>query len=133
RQAKGVEFLFKKNRIAYHHGTGRLVRGGVAVDGERLGARFVLLASGSRERTLPGLAIDGEVVLTSREALERPALPASVVIVGGGAVGVEFAYIYATFGAKVAVVEMAETLLPGMDADLAAGLAPALPSRGTGV
>src|SRR5205814_9672169 len=108
RQAKGVEFLFKKNRIAYHHGAGRLVRGGVAVDGERLGARFVLLASGSRERTLPGLEIDGEIVLTSREALERPALPASVVIVGGGAVGVEFAYIYATFGAKVVVVVVAE-------------------------
>src|SRR5215470_5214731 len=82
RQAKGVEFLFKKNGIAYHHGVGRLVRGGVAVDGERLGARFVLLASGSCERTLPGLEIDRDVVLTSREALERPALPASVVIVG---------------------------------------------------
>src|SRR5439155_1445731 len=81
RQAKGVEFLFKKNGIAYHHGAGRLERGGVAVDGERLGARFVLLASGSREQTLPGLEIDGEVVLTSREALERPLLPASVVIV----------------------------------------------------
>src|SRR5437762_9983965 len=52
-------------------------------------ARFVLLASGSREQTLPGLEIDGEVVLTSREALERPLLPASVVIVGGGAVGVD--------------------------------------------
>ncbi len=133
RQAKGVEFLFKKNRIAYHHGAGQLVRGGVAVDGARLGGRFVLLASGSRERTLPGLEIDGEVVLTSREALERPALPASVVIVGGGAVGVEFAYLYATFGAKVAVVEMAETLLPGMDADLGRELARAFARQGIDV
>jgi len=133
RQAKGVEFLFKKNGIAYHHGAGRLERGGVAVDGERLGARFVLLASGSREQTLPGLEIDGEVVLTSREALERPLLPASVVIVGGGAVGVEFAYIYATFGAKVTVVEMAETLLPGMDADLGRELARAFARQGIDV
>jgi len=105
----------------------------VAVDGERLGARFVLLASGSREQTLPGLEIDGEVVLTSREALERPLLPASVVIVGGGAVGVEFAYIYATFGAKVTVVEMAETLLPGMDADLGRELARAFARQGIDV
>ncbi len=130
RQAKGVEFLFKKNKIAYHHGVGRLGRGGVVVDGARLGARFVLLASGSCERTLPGLEIDGQVVLTSREALERPVLPASAVIIGGGAVGVEFAYLYATFGAKVTVVEMAETLLPGMDVDLGRELARAFARQG---
>src|SRR5207249_582995 len=58
RQARGVDLLFKKNGIAYHHGVGRLVRGGVTVDGARMGARFVLLATGSRERTLPGLEID---------------------------------------------------------------------------
>ena len=123
RQAKGVDFLFRKNGIAYHHGVGRVVRGGVVVtaDGaapERLDARHVLVATGSRERTLPALAVDGQVVLTSREALETRRLPAAVVVIGGGAVGVEFAYIYRTFGAEVTVVEMAETLLPGMDADL---------------
>ena len=134
RQARGVDLLFKKNGIAYHHGVGRLVRGGgVTVDGARMGARFVLLATGSRERTLPGLEIDGEVVLTSREALERPVLPASVVIVGGGAVGVEFAYVYATFGARVTVVEMEETLLPGMDADLGRELARAFARQGIDV
>jgi len=130
RQAKGVEFLFKKNEIAYRQGVGRLARGGVTVDGERVGARFVLLATGSRERTLPGLEVDGQIVLTSREALERPVLPASAVIVGGGAVGVEFAYLYATFGAKVTVVEMAETLLPGMDVDLGRELARAFARQG---
>jgi dihydrolipoamide dehydrogenase len=127
RQAKGVEFLFKKNGIAYHVGRGRLVQGGVVVttkDGEtRLEAPRVLLATGSVERVLPGMEIDGDVVCTSREALARRALPASVVIIGGGAVGVEFAYAYRSFGAKVAVVEMADQLLPGMDADLGAELA----------
>ena len=123
RQAKGVASLFKKNGIAYQPGVGRLVRGGVAVTADgaapvELGARNVLVATGSRERVLPGLEVDGKVVLTSREALEARQLPPSVAIVGGGAVGVEFAYIYATFGARVTVVEMAETLLPGMDADL---------------
>ena len=127
RQAKGVEFLFKKNKIAFHQGRGRLVKGGVAVQTakgeERLEAKHVILATGSVERILPGMTIDGEVVCTSREALARRALPASVVIIGGGAVGVEFAYAYRSFGARVTVVEMAEQLLPGMDGDLGAELA----------
>ena len=127
RQAKGVEFLFKKNKVAYHQGVGRLERGGVVVTSDgartRLDARHVLLATGSAERTLPGLEVDGDVVMTSREALESRELPGSIVIVGGGAVGVEFAYAYASFGARVTVVEMAETLLPGMDADLGRELA----------
>jgi dihydrolipoamide dehydrogenase len=128
RQAKGVASLFKKNGIAYHQGVGRLVEGGVlvAADGarpERLGARHVLLATGSGERTLPGLEVDGQVVQTSREALEDRRLPSTCLVIGGGAVGVEFAYVYASFGARVTVVEMAETLLPGMDADLGRELA----------
>src|SRR5215813_2374220 len=103
RQAKGVEFLFKKNGIAYRHGVARLVPGGVVVTenggpGERLEARHVLIATGSRERLLPGLAVDGDVVLTSCEALEVSRLPASAVVIGGGAVGVEFAYVWGTFG-----------------------------------
>jgi dihydrolipoamide dehydrogenase len=122
-QAKGVEFLFKKNKVAYHHGTGRMGDGGIIVtnDGgtpERLRAKNLLLATGSRERTLTGLEVDGKVVLTSREALESRELPASVVIIGGGAIGVEFAYVYTSFGAKVTIVEMADSLLPGMDVDL---------------
>src|SRR5215470_19473230 len=122
RQAKGVEFLFRKNNVSYVEGTGRLIRGGVMVtnDGrtDRLAGRHVLLATGSAERTLPGLEVDGALVMTSREALDRRELPTSVVIIGGGAVGVEFAYVYRSFGARVTVVEMAATLLPGMDADL---------------
>jgi dihydrolipoamide dehydrogenase len=135
RQAKGVEFLFKKNRVAYHQGVGRLTRGGILVtaDGsgpERLAARHVLLATGSCEVTLPGLEIDGRVVMTSREALESTELPPSVVVIGGGAVGVEFAYAHASFGARVTLVEMADTLLPGMDADLGRELARAFKRQG---
>jgi dihydrolipoamide dehydrogenase len=123
RQAQGVESLFRKHRIELVQGWGRPVAGGVEVqrDGaksERLAARHVLLATGSRERLPPGLRVDKDVVQTSREALEDPRLPASLIVIGGGAVGVEFAYAYASFGSRVTVVEMAETLLPGMDADL---------------
>src|SRR5262245_55608954 len=112
RQGKGVAFLFRKHQVEYREGTGRLADGGLQVTANGaapvlLRARNVLLATGSRERTLPGLDVDGEVVLTSREALARTDLPPSVVVVGGGAVGVEFAYAWASFGAKVTIVEMA--------------------------
>lgn len=138
RQAKGVEFLFKKNAIAYHQGVGRLTSGGVLVTGDRgsstrLAARNVLVATGSAERTLPGLEVDGKLVLTSREALEARELPASVVVIGGGAVGVEFAYIYASFGARVTVVEMADTLLPEMDVELGRELERTFRRRGVTV
>jgi dihydrolipoamide dehydrogenase len=122
-QAKGVESLFRKHGIALIQGEGTLVTGGVEVvragaEPEMLRAPHVLLATGSRERTLPGLEVDGTVVQTSREALDDPRLPSSLVVIGGGAVGVEFAYAYACFGTSVTVVEMAGTLLPGMDVDL---------------
>jgi dihydrolipoamide dehydrogenase len=127
-QAKGVEHLFKKNGVAYHLGRARLGDRGVIVTDAQgkestLDAPRVLLATGSRERVLPGIEVDGDVVVTSREALEDRRLPESVVVIGGGAIGVELAYVYASFGAKVTVVEMAETLLPGMDADLGRELA----------
>lgn len=135
RQAKGVEFLFKKNGIASVAGRARLAEGGVdvTVEGggaERIAAREVLLATGSRERTLPGLTIDGDVVVTSREFLADRRLPASLVVIGGGAVGVELAYVAASFGAQVTVVEMAETLLPGMDEDLGRELAKSFGRQG---
>jgi dihydrolipoamide dehydrogenase len=127
-QARGVESLFRKHAVTLVQGQAALVADGVEVadDGaapERLRARHVLLATGSRERTLPGLDVDGSVVQTSREALADARLPASVVIIGGGAIGVEFAYAYASFGAQVTVVEMERSLLPGMDVDLGRELA----------
>ncbi len=96
----------------------------------RLDARHVLLATGSGERTLPGLDVDGEVVLTSREALASRRLPASIAILGCGAVGAEFAYAYASFGARVTLVEMASTLVPGMDPEVARELERAFRRQG---
>jgi dihydrolipoamide dehydrogenase len=126
RMARGVASLMKKNRIEVVKGRGRLagptsvaVRG----EGERLvEASHVLLATGSTEWVPPGLEVDGERVMTSREALESRRVPDRLVVIGAGAVGIEFAYVYAMYGAAVTIVEMADQMIPGADADLAAAL-----------
>ena len=123
RLARGVESLFKKNKITWIRGRGRLA-GSRAVDVEgpdaqRVEARHVMLATGSTEWVPDGLAVDGERVLTSREALASRRRPDRLVVVGAGAVGVEFAYVYAMYGAKVTVLEMASQMLPGADPELA--------------
>jgi dihydrolipoamide dehydrogenase len=134
-QARGVEHLFKKAKVDYLLGVATVVRGGVEVqtDGQprrTLRARHVLVATGSAERTLPGLDVDGTIVQTSREALDDRVLPQSLVVIGGGAVGVEMAYVYASFGTRVTVVEMADVLLPGMDVDLGQELGRAFSRQG---
>ena len=123
RLSRGVESLFKKNKITWIRGRGRLA-GPNAVDVEgpdaqRVDARYVMLATGSGELVLPGLEVDGERILTSREALASKRRPDRLVVVGAGAVGVEFAYVYAMYGAKVTVLEMAPQMLPGADAEAA--------------
>ena len=82
----------------------------------------MLLATGSTEWVPPGLEVDGQRVVTSREALEHRRPGERVVVIGAGAVGVEFAYVYAMYGAKVTLLEMAEQMLPGADADVAESL-----------
>jgi dihydrolipoamide dehydrogenase len=123
RLCKGVQSLFKKNAITFVHGRGRLVSPNrVAVAGDDAGeieAANVLLATGSTEWVPPGVAVDGERVLTSREALVSKRMPDSIVIIGAGAVGLEFAYVYAMYGAKVTVIEMAPQVLPGADPEVA--------------
>ncbi len=125
RLAKGVEFLLRKNRIPLLAGTGRLEgKNRVIVETNGQGAQQVeadriLIATGSGERTLPGLEVDGKQILTSREALIDTEIPEAILIIGGGAVGVEFAYIYSVFGSRVTVVEMEKQLLPGIDAEVA--------------
>ena len=125
RLAKGVEFLLKKNRIPLLAGSGRLEGKNRVIieangrEAQQVEAERVLIATGSGERTLPGLEIDGQHILTSREALIDTEIPEAILIIGGGAVGVEFAYIYSVFGSRVTVVEMEQQLLPGIDAEVA--------------
>ncbi|MFN2432956.1 MAG: dihydrolipoyl dehydrogenase [Gemmatimonadota bacterium] len=123
RLSKGVGFLFKKNGIDHYPGRGLLAGAReVQVSGNeggetRLSAKRILLATGTTEGVLPGVEVDGERVLTSRQALVFRRVPESMVIIGGGAVGMEFAYVYHSYGAKVTVVEMMEHVLPFVDED----------------
>jgi dihydrolipoamide dehydrogenase len=122
RLSKGVGFLFKKNGIDHLPGRGSLGgRGEVRVkgsDGETvLRTERAMVAVGTTEIVFPGIEVDGERVLTSRQALEYRRVPASMVIVGGGAVGMEFAYVYHSYGCKVTVVEMLDHVLPFVDED----------------
>jgi dihydrolipoamide dehydrogenase len=125
RLAKGVEYLLRKNRIPLLAGAGRLEgKNRVIIESADKGAQQVeadriLIATGSGERSLPGLEIDGKQILTSREALVDTEIPEAIIIVGGGAVGIEFAYIYGVFGSRVTIVEMENQVLPGIDAEVA--------------
>ena len=113
---RGVEFLFKKNKIDWIKGTARLAgRGKVdIVDGEKqtLQAAEIIIATGSAPRTVPGIEIDGKRIITSDEAIHLPEVPKALVILGSGAVGVEFASIYRRFGSEVTLVELLPRLVP---------------------
>jgi dihydrolipoamide dehydrogenase len=124
RLCKGVESLLRKNKITLLAGRGRLTApGALEVTGVgEVRAERVLLATGSSEWVPPGVQVDGRRVLTSREALESRVVPARIAIIGAGAVGIEFAYVYAMYGSQVTLIEMAEQVLPGADADVAAAL-----------
>jgi dihydrolipoamide dehydrogenase len=110
---KGLQGLVKANKITYVEGEGRLVSPtAVEVAGQRYVGRHILLATGSAPRSLPGLEIDGDRVITSEHALALDRLPASVVVLGGGVIGVEFASVWRSFGAEVTIVEALPHLLP---------------------
>jgi dihydrolipoamide dehydrogenase len=128
RLVRGVNGLMRKNKIEVLPGRGRLTATRevmVTRDGgtENVEAKNVILATGSTELVLPGIQIDGKKVLTSREALESRELPASIAIVGAGAVGLEFAYVYNAYGSQVTIVEMQDQVLPGFDKETADALA----------
>ncbi|MCL4489812.1 MAG: dihydrolipoyl dehydrogenase [Chloroflexi bacterium] len=123
RLVKGVEFLTKKNKIEVVKGEAVLTardRVEVKPAGRTLTARNIIVATGARPISIPGLPIDGQDVITSREALELRNLPSPIVVVGAGPIGMEFAYVYHAYGADVTVVEMLPHLLPREDAEVSA-------------
>lgn len=136
RLTKGVEFLFRKNKIDHIKGEARLgAQGEVLVQGSDrvVTSDNIILATGARARSLPMLPVDGVLVQSSREALEARELPDSVVIVGGGAIGCEFAYLYCAYGVSVTVVEVQSRLLPNEDEEVSKELERSFTHQGINV
>lgn len=127
KHAKGIEFLFKKNKVEWVQGWGRYEGPGkvsVEKDGKKtmIEASNVLLISGSEARSLPGIEPDHKQILTNRSILELPSIPKSLIIVGAGAVGVEFASIYNSFGTEVTILEALPRVVPVEDEEISAEL-----------
>ncbi len=123
--SKGVQFLMKKNKITVIDGTGKLLRGKKVevTDSEgkkkEYAAESIIIATGARARSLPGIPIDGKKIIGYREAMTLKTQPKSMVVIGAGAIGVEFAFFYNSIGTKVTVVEfMEQGLVPREDADV---------------
>jgi dihydrolipoamide dehydrogenase len=134
---KGVEYLFRKHRIAWIKGSARLGGGGdVDVTGDAprsISAREVIVATGSAPRQVPAVTIDREHIITSDQAVGLPRVPASIAIIGGGAVGVEFASIFHRFGSRVILIEVLPAIAANEDAAVSAELMKAFRKRGIDV
>jgi dihydrolipoamide dehydrogenase len=132
---KGVTGLMKKNKIAVHMGSGKLLGGGkLEVTGEKgaetLEAKHIIIATGARARDLPKAKADGKRIWTYRHAMTPSELPSKLLVIGSGAIGIEFASFYNDMGSDVTVVEMMDRVVPVEDADVSAFLEKALKKQG---
>ena len=133
RLTRGIAMLLRKNTVEHVQGTGVLegpndVR--IVESGDKLSTENVIVATGARQLNIPAMPIDRETVITSREALSLRETPKRVVIVGGGATGCEFAYIWRTYGAEVTIVELMPRIVPNEDAEISSALERAFRRQG---
>ena len=116
---KGIEFLFKKNKVDWLKGWGSIPEAGkVRVGDEVHEARHIIIASGSEPASLPGVEVDEKVVVTSTGALELGKVPKKLVVIGAGVIGLELGSVYSRLGAEVTVVEFLDVITPGMDGEI---------------
>lgn len=133
RLVKGIEFLMKKHKVEVVRGTATISapdRVRIAPEDRELRTKHIILATGARPRSIPGVAVDGQKVITSREALELKEVPSPVVIVGASAVGVEFATIFRSYGAEVTLIELLPHLLPREDEEVSLAFEKAMEKAG---
>ncbi len=138
KHAKGIEFLFRKNKVEVLQGWGRwaaphhvqVENAGKTADVE---ATHILFATGSEARSLPGVDFDGKVIVGNRDILKLPQIPKTLVVVGAGAVGVEFASIFRSFGSEVTILEMLPHAVPLEDEEISVELEKAFRKRGIGI
>jgi len=137
--SNGVQYLMKKNRVDVAAGFGRIAGAGLvavkAADGSEttFAAKNILIATGSAPRSLPGIEIDHKVVLSSDSILELTDVPKSLVVIGSGAVGVEFASMFARFGSKVTIIEVLPRIVPVEDEEISRELAASFKRQGIAV
>ena len=124
RMTRGIGFLLRKNNVEHIAGTARLTSANsidvVGADGRssQVRTRNIIVATGARPRSIPPLPVDGQRIITSREAIVAEDVPASIAIVGGGAIGVEFAYVYRMYGSSVTIIELLPRLVPNEDEEI---------------
>jgi dihydrolipoamide dehydrogenase len=138
KHAKGIEFLFKKNKVEWVQGWGRYEGPGkisVEKDGKKTAyeAANILMVSGSEAKSLPGIDPDHKTILTNRSILELPEIPKTLIVVGAGAVGVEFASIYNSFGTQVTILEALPRVVPVEDEEISAELEKTFKKKGINI
>ena len=117
---KGVEFLFRKNKVTWLKGTGRIAAPGkIEVDGTAYETKHIVIATGSDSMNLPGVAVDEKLIVSSTGGLELDKVPGHLVVIGGGAIGLELGSVWRRLGARVTVVEFLERIVPTMDGEIA--------------
>ncbi len=132
--SKGVQFLMKKNKIDVIEGFGKLKPGKkVDVDGKEYSADHIIVATGARSRELPSLPQDGKKVIGYREAMTLKEQPKKMIVVGSGAIGVEFAYVYNSMGTEVTIVEYMDRIVPVEDADVSKQLEKSFKKNGINI
>ncbi|NCC22067.1 MAG: dihydrolipoyl dehydrogenase [Alphaproteobacteria bacterium] len=128
---KGIEFLFRKNRIDWIRGAAKIVGSGrVEVEGKQFDAKSIVIATGSDVISLPGIAIDEERIVSSTGALALETVPESMVVIGGGYIGLEMASVWSRLGAKVQVVEYLDRILLGMDCEISSEMQKIMKKQG---
>ncbi|PCD77943.1 dihydrolipoyl dehydrogenase [Pseudothioclava arenosa] len=128
---KGIEFLFKKNKVTWLKGWGSIPAAGqVKVGDEVHSAKNIIIATGSEAASLPGIEIDEDTVVTSTGALSLKKIPKSVVVIGAGVIGLEMGSVYRRLGAEVTVVEFLDAITPGMDGEVAKSFQKILAKQG---
>jgi dihydrolipoamide dehydrogenase len=128
---KGVEFLFKKNKITWLKGTGVIKTAGiVTVDGTDYPTKNIIIATGSESTPLAGVEVDEKTIVTSTGALELEKVPGHLVVIGGGVIGLELGSVWSRLGAKVTVIEYLDRLIPGTDDEIAKAFQRVLSKQG---
>jgi len=128
---KGIDFLFRKNKIEWIKGAGSIKSAGViSVDGQDINAKYIVIATGSQSIDIPNVPVDEKQIVSSTGALCLEKIPSSMIVIGGGYIGLEMGAVWSRLGAKVTVIEYLDRILPGMDSEVSREMQKILTKQG---